>query len=134
MGTGIHDLGSAGAWRVCCVTCRWFGPHIGSVRKLLNGGDSAGINTLQTLDEETELSREQFKELLGTIDSGLRALPATAQVRLMHRRLLAGTAAWMLRLSSYNSNKSCPATPQQHLVLRQALAVASTLQGLCNTC
>lgn len=34
------------------------------------------------LPENAELDREQFRELLKKIDSGLRALPATAQVGL----------------------------------------------------
>lgn len=57
------------------------------MRKLLGGGSSSSpaIDTLQTLDEETELSREQFKQLLETIDSGLRALPATAQVGVPYK-------------------------------------------------
>lgn len=54
---------------------------MGSVRKLLQGkGSSPAIDTLQTLEEDTELTQEEFKQLLETIDSGLRALPATAQV------------------------------------------------------
>lgn len=32
-----------------------------------------------TVEEDTVLTKEQFKELLQKIDSGLRALPATAQ-------------------------------------------------------
>ena len=35
---------------------------------------------LSTLDDDTALTREEFAELLGSIDRGLRALPATAQV------------------------------------------------------
>jgi hypothetical protein len=74
--------------RLACVLCyvvlsRWIGRHAGSVRKLLGGSgkdSSPAIDTLQTLEEDTELSREEFKKLLETIDSGLRALPATAQV------------------------------------------------------
>lgn len=38
------------------------------------------VSPLADLSDSTELTREQFKELLGKIDSGLRALPATAQV------------------------------------------------------
>lgn len=34
-----------------------------------------------TVEEDTLLTKEQFKDLLQQIDSGLRALPATAQVR-----------------------------------------------------
>lgn len=38
------------------------------------------MSPLAEVSDSTELSREQFKELLTKIDSGLRALPATAQV------------------------------------------------------
>jgi len=70
---------------------RWIGRHVGAVRKLLGGSSSSSpaIDTLQTLQEETELSREQFKELLELIDSGLRALPATAQVAKQEGEYLA---------------------------------------------
>ena len=37
---------------------------------------------MEDFTAETELSREDFKELLRKIDAGLRALPATAQVRM----------------------------------------------------
>lgn len=64
------------------MVCRWIGRHAGAVRKLLGGSSSSpAIDTLQTLEEDTELTREEFKQVLETIDSGLRALPATAQVR-----------------------------------------------------
>lgn len=66
---------------LCLPLCRWIGRHFSSVRKLLGGSQaSPAIDTLQTLEEDTELTREEFKQLLETIDSGLRALPATAQV------------------------------------------------------
>ncbi len=39
------------------------------------------VSPLADVNDKTELSREQFKELLTKVDSGLRALPATAQVR-----------------------------------------------------
>ena len=35
---------------------------------------------LATLDDDTALTRDEFAELLASIDRGLRALPATAQV------------------------------------------------------
>lgn len=35
---------------------------------------------VSALNETTELDKEAFKEILGKIDQGLRALPATAQV------------------------------------------------------
>lgn len=37
-------------------------------------------NPLASLTEDTELDKEQFREVLKKIDSSLRALPATAQV------------------------------------------------------
>ena len=36
---------------------------------------------MEDFTAETELTREDFKELLRKIDAGLRGLPATAQVR-----------------------------------------------------
>jgi hypothetical protein len=75
----------------CLFPPRWIGRHTGAVRKLLGGGSESSpvIDTLQTLEEDTELSKEEFRKLLETIDSGLRALPATAQVRASSRLLLA---------------------------------------------
>lgn len=35
---------------------------------------------VSALGEDTELDKEAFKEIIGKIDQGLRALPATAQV------------------------------------------------------
>ena len=35
---------------------------------------------LAEIDPETQLNKESFEELLSKIDSGLRSLPATAQV------------------------------------------------------
>lgn len=46
---------------------------------------TAGIE----LSEDTRMSKEQFKELLQKIDSGLRALPATAQVARQQGEYLA---------------------------------------------
>lgn len=54
-------------------------------RVLPNGGDAKGpLNDLHA-----ELSKEDFKELLASIDLGLRALPATAQVAQQQGRYLA---------------------------------------------
>ena len=59
---------------------------------------SANLSISQTVDEEmysryvnedASLDREQFRELLQTIDSGLRALPATAQVAKQEGEYLA---------------------------------------------
>jgi hypothetical protein len=42
--------------------------------------EEANAGPLATLPEDVSLTREEFKDLLSKIDSGLRALPATAQV------------------------------------------------------
>ena len=39
-----------------------------------------GIGIMADLNEKSELTEEQFVDLLKKIDNGLRALPATAQV------------------------------------------------------
>ena len=57
---------------------RW-GSMVGN---LLKKNAPPGISPFDSIDEDNEMSKEQFKELLTKIDSGLRALPATAQVRL----------------------------------------------------
>ncbi len=36
---------------------------------------------VSALGEDTELDKDAFREIIGKIDQGLRALPATAQVR-----------------------------------------------------
>ncbi len=45
-----------------------------------NGAASHGNGVFAEITETSELGREDFKELLGKIDKGLRSLPATAQV------------------------------------------------------
>ena len=50
------------------------------------------------MDPDATLSREQFASLLGKIDSGLRALPATAQVASQQGAYLAG----LLRVADGN--------------------------------
>lgn len=47
-------------------------------RRRTGGGASEGA--LGGINEDTRLSEGDFQELLRTIDSGLRALPATGQV------------------------------------------------------
>ena len=44
------------------------------------GGGENADSPLSTLDEDAALTREEFSDLLASIDRGLRALPATAQV------------------------------------------------------
>ena len=44
-----------------------------------SAGENA-IDQLATMDESDVLSKDDFHKLLAKIDSGLRALPATAQV------------------------------------------------------
>lgn len=43
---------------------------------------------LSDIDPETRLDKKDFEKLLVKIDQGLRALPATAQVRILHKKLL----------------------------------------------
>ncbi len=39
---------------------------------------------VSALGEDTELDKDAFREIIGKIDQGLRALPATAQVSPCH--------------------------------------------------
>ncbi len=66
--------------------CRKYGPNRwgGMVKSTV---DRVGISPkgksqtpLAEIDPETQLDKDSFEELLVKIDSGLRALPATAQV------------------------------------------------------
>lgn len=72
-----------GSWT---QSCRRYGPSRwgGMVRKTV---DKEGISPtgkaktpLAEIDPEVQLDKESFEQLLIKIDSGLRALPATAQV------------------------------------------------------
>jgi hypothetical protein len=60
-------------------SCCRFG---GLLQRALAGANGNGANNspMQTVEETDELTKEQFRALLEKIDSGLRALPATAQV------------------------------------------------------
>ena len=61
----------ASAW------CRFGGLLSRVLRAVEDDGPAAA---LESIEEGEELSRDQFSELLGKVDAGLRALPATAQV------------------------------------------------------
>lgn len=52
------------------------------IRKKSDSVDSA--TPVSELSEDTELDKAAFSEILGKIDQGLRALPATAQVALFN--------------------------------------------------
>lgn len=52
----------------------------GIVRNAFGSGDN-GSTVFADITDESRLTREQFREVLKTIDLGLRGLPATAQVR-----------------------------------------------------
>ncbi|KAL4519751.1 hypothetical protein Ndes2526B_g01679 [Nannochloris sp. 'desiccata'] len=56
-----------------------------------NGAATSAI--YKDIDENSTLDREQFKDLLKTIDLGLRALPATAQVAKQEGEFLASVFA-----------------------------------------
>lgn len=60
---------------------RW-GNMVASTLLKKKKGEAASNGAVGDINEDTELTREQFEELLGKIDKGLRALPATAQVRV----------------------------------------------------
>ena len=42
---------------------------------------NGSTSPIETLSDSQRVSRQQFEELLETIDNGLRALPATGTVR-----------------------------------------------------
>jgi hypothetical protein len=44
--------------------------------------ESPSSKLFSNITEESSLTRDEFRELLKTIDLGLRGLPATAQVRV----------------------------------------------------
>ena len=52
-------------------------PTAASVNAAVASGQKSALDTL---DEDTALTKEEFHELMASIDRGLRALPATAQV------------------------------------------------------
>lgn len=56
-----------------------FGGLVGKAFKRAAGSTSDG-GVMETIAEDAELPREEFADMLKTIDAGLRALPATAQV------------------------------------------------------
>ncbi len=56
-----------------------FGGLVGKAFKRASGSASDG-GVMDTIAEDAELPREEFADMLKTIDAGLRALPATAQV------------------------------------------------------
>ncbi|KAK9812482.1 hypothetical protein WJX73_003352 [Symbiochloris irregularis] len=59
------------------------------VARVKPNGAAPAVTTLKGMDQDTELTKEQFEALLGKIDDGLRALPATAQVAAQQGKYLA---------------------------------------------
>jgi len=57
------------------------------------GGRTDGTVTIDDLDDDTRLSQAEFAALLESIDSGIRALPATAQVAAQQGKYLAKLAS-----------------------------------------
>jgi hypothetical protein len=51
-----------------------------SFAQVLNKRKDPFVSPFETVEENTAVSKEEFKDLLAQIDKGLRALPATAQV------------------------------------------------------
>ena len=70
-----------------------FGNMVNDMLKGDAPGTSETTGPLGAITEETKLTREQFKEILKKIDSGLRALPATAQVARQQGSYLADLVA-----------------------------------------
>lgn len=69
------------------LMCGWLVPcrFGGLVRKVLattaaTGNGNGRQSPMDSMDDSDELTKQQFNALLEKIDSGLRALPATAQV------------------------------------------------------
>lgn len=52
----------------------------GLLSKALSASSVNKNGPMGTIEEDDELTKEQFTKLLEKVDSGLRALPATAQV------------------------------------------------------
>lgn len=65
-----------------------FGGLVRNAFKQASGSVSDG-GVMDTISEDAELAREEFADMLKTIDSGLRALPATAQVAKQEGEYLA---------------------------------------------
>ena len=55
----------------------------GMVGSLLQKSANGGSTPVGGYGADTELNKEQFQQLLTSIDAGLRGLPATAQVRAL---------------------------------------------------
>ena len=68
---------------------------------------------VSALSEDTELDKEGFRELLTSIDRGLRALPATAQVHTEYCTFQLGddTPAGVWALGWYPMSLHCPMRP-----------------------
>jgi hypothetical protein len=88
------------------------------VARVVGGSDTgtAGNGTVtpvSSLEEDDELTKEQFKAVLAQVDKGLRALPATAQVKTMCRRgkccsvLLCSCCTCVMAWKQYPYNMPC---------------------------
>lgn len=70
---------ACGLWCQCC--------RFGNLVARVLGGTNSGIagngasTPVASMEEDDELTKEQFKAVLAQVDKGLRALPATAQVK-----------------------------------------------------
>ena len=72
-----------------------------------------GTVTMDDLDDDTRLTQAEFRALLESIDKGIRALPATAQVAAQQGKYLAGLAASGALTAAVTpaSETSTPAVP-----------------------
>ena len=74
---------------------RWNNMVGSLIRKKARSVDEA--TPVSELSEDTELDKEAFSLILGKIDQGLRALPATAQVSTMPAPLCMGDMRCVLQ-------------------------------------
>ena len=77
---------------------RWGGLVKQIVHRNKKEAESNNGKPLANVTEDTEMTREQFKDLLKTIDLGLRGLPATAQARPAHNLTFWHSGVCMLAL------------------------------------
>jgi NADH:ubiquinone reductase (non-electrogenic) len=62
-----------------CLCSKYGAKRFGGLVRTEINSEAAG--PLNELSDDTAITRTQFEDLLAKIDKGLRALPATAQVR-----------------------------------------------------
>ncbi|KAK9813760.1 hypothetical protein WJX73_007780 [Symbiochloris irregularis] len=94
---------------------RWGGMVAGKLQSnsSSNGAVPQGVSYggLESLDETCQVTREQFKDILKSIDKGLRALPATGQVAGQQGKYLAKTFSDTAVKSGIDLNRDSKVQP-----------------------